>query len=372
MTSNRADVYGKYSLGSGAILSEVDQVWSDLADPLVLAEYETSMRRDMLKSGIPIETFSNWKVMDVGTGRQALTFLEFGAFEVSHFDISPENVSRVDAFRKANGLEKRLTTTCCDLVQTDLGTDRFDFIYLNGIVQHFSNVGLGVTRCMRALKPGGLLWLYFYRSGTFDNFVLYMLRVLANGSNTVTNVDCMKEYFINSLITFSEDARRNYMSSIFMDGVFTKNAQLFTVDTYTEFARQCGFEIVSSSGIDPVGKDVDHYYARAATVVTLKKVREVDDMAPAARLLSPQVAVNQLDPSHYSEPEILKSIELYCELAERLTNPALPPSIRPAVVMRLFHLLAHKTRQPAYDVLQRHVDLQACITAINEALKAEY
>lgn len=166
MTSNRAYVYGKYSLGSGAILSYVDQVWSELADPKVLAGYETSIRRYMVKSGIPIENFAKWKVMDVGTGRQALTFLNFGAVEVAHFDISPENVARLDTFRMANGLEKRLTTTCCDLVQTDLGTDRFDFIYLNGIVQHFSDVGLGVTRCMRALRPGGLLWLYFYRSGT--------------------------------------------------------------------------------------------------------------------------------------------------------------------------------------------------------------
>lgn len=367
-----ADVYGKYSLGSGAILKDADSVWNDLADPQVLASYEASMRRDMVKSGIALGRFSSWHVMDVGTGRQALTFLKFGAARVSHFDISPENCARVASYSKANNLESRLDTTCCDLVQFELGQDRFDFVYLNGIIQHFSDVGRGAMRCIRALKTGGYLWLYFYRSGTFDNFVLYMLRTLANGSNVVTDNDKMKEYFVNSLITYSDDVKKNYLSSIFMDGIFTRYARLYSAATYIKFAECCGCEIVSSSGLDPVGRDVDHYYARAATVLTLRKIKDVPDLAGAAALLSPDLEVDQLDAALYDDPAILRSLAIYGRVASRLSHPSVPVTIRQTVVMRLFHFLAHRTRQPDYEVMNRHEDLQACLEAIDSVLGEEY
>lgn len=44
MTSKIVDVYGKYSLGSGAILSNADQVWNDLASSQVLAGYDPMQR----------------------------------------------------------------------------------------------------------------------------------------------------------------------------------------------------------------------------------------------------------------------------------------------------------------------------------------
>src|SRR5437016_4442120 len=93
----RADVYGKYSLGSGAILSDPNRVWNALADPQVVADYENSIRRDLAKSGIPIASLFDWDIMDVGTGRQALAFLSMGARHVVHHDISAENVARVEA-----------------------------------------------------------------------------------------------------------------------------------------------------------------------------------------------------------------------------------------------------------------------------------
>lgn len=367
-----ADCYGRYSLGSGAILKNADSVWNELDDPQVLAGYEASMRRDMIKSGISLDQLAEWHVMDVGTGRQALTFLKFGAKRVSHFDISSENCARVKAYLDSNGLGGRLTSLCCDLVETDLGEAAFDFVYLNGIVQHFSDVGRGLARCLRALKQDGYLWLYFYRSGTFDNFVLYMIRTLANGCNVVTNEETMREYFVNSLFTYSDDIKRNYLSSIFMDGIFTRYARLYSAETYMEFAERAGCEIVASSGLDPLGRDVDHYYARAATVLTLRKVSNVPDLAEAEALLAPEAEVNQLDAGLYDDSTILQTLALFCGVARRLDHPSVPANIRASVVLRLFKFLAHTTRQPDYDPMARHTDLQSCLSAIDDVLSQEY
>lgn len=368
-----ADVYGKYSLGSGAILSDPDRVWNDLADPAVIADYETSMRRDLAKSGLPIAKLADAAVMDIGTGRQALVFLKMGARSVDHFDISPENVARVQAHIGAERLQDRLRTTCADVVETELGEERYDLVYLNGIVQHFSDVGRGLGRCMRAVRKGGLLWLYFYRSGTFDNFVLYALRTLANGSNVVTDFTLAKEYYVAARLFFSPEARDNYLTSIFMDGVFTRYARLYSAATYLDVARRCGFDVVSSSGLDPLGRDVDHEFARAATVVTLRKVREAGEAerSEALTLLSPESEVDQLRRDLYDDPLILASLDRLEQLRDALSSRSVPASIRPLVVMRLFAVLA-QTRAPNYDASRRHHDLQACLEAATRSITEEF
>jgi|GEM_PF-2853073 len=373
----RAAVYGKYSLGSGAILRDPERVWNALADPQVVADYEASMRRDLVKSGIPVARLADWSVMDVGTGRQALAFLSMGAKHVVHHDISAENVARVKDYIAAESLFHRLETRCCDIVVTDLGHDRFDFVYLNGIVQHFSDVGAGIVNCVRALKPGGFLWLYFYRSGTFDNFVLYMLRTLATGSNVVTDQALMRDYYVASRLFFSQDAKDNYLTSIFMDGIFTRQARLYSAKTYLAFADAAGFDVVSSSGLDPLGREIDHYFARAATVVTLQKNRSVSeaDLQNAAALLSPMREVDQLDASLYSEEndaDILKSLALYRQLNVLLSNSDVPAATRMLVVMRLFAFLASKTRESGYDQMRRHTDLQALLSTMIDLVAAEY
>jgi SAM-dependent methyltransferase len=370
----RREIYGKYSLGSGTILADKDRVWSAFDDPEVIASYEASMRRDLAKSGIPIDTLATWRVMDVGTGRQALAFLNMGAGQVDHFDLGAENVTRLKTHIADHGLEARIETSCSDLVEADLGRDRFDFIYLNGIVQHFSDVGRGLVNCIRALKPGGLLWLYFYRSGTFDNFLLYMLRVLANGGNVVRDEGSLREHYVAARLFFPADAKDSYLTSCYMDGVFTPFARLYTPKTYLAFAQECGLEIVSSSGLDPVGRDVDHYFARAAVVVTLARTRVVGDreLAAAASHLAPESEVDQLDPARYREPEILRSIELFRGLTTALDKPYVPQSIRILTALRLFAFLAQGTRAASYDSMRRHHDLHDLLERAIGLIGGEY
>jgi SAM-dependent methyltransferase len=366
------NVYGRYSLGSGAVLKDPDKVWSAVADPDVLASYESSMRQDLMKAGIAVERLRDWHVMDVGTGRQALVFLGMGARSVSHFDISSENVERLSAYLNEAKIGDRLTTRCCDLVTTDLGREQYDFVYLNGIVQHFSDVGRGLENCVSAIKPGGYLWLYFYRSGTFDNFVLYLLRNLVHGSNVATDPAVLREYFFASVMAYSEDAKKNHRSSSFMDGVFTRYARLYSPATYLRFAHACGLEVVSSSGLDPLGRDVDHYFARAATVVTLRKMRGNVDLSKSRALLAPENEVNQLNAALYDDPEIRRTVELYRHMRERLSSPSVPRSATLAVVLRIFHFLASKTWAAGYDVTHRHRDLQAVLENTNRLLADEY
>lgn len=366
--TQRSDVYGRYSLGSGAILKDPNRVWAAFADPEIVASYRASIARDLVKSGIPATQLAQWDVMDVGTGRQALALLELGARHVDHFDISAENVDRVRRHIADAGLGAKLATRCCDLVQTDLGRDRYDFVYLNGIVQHFSDVGRGIANCVRALRQDGRLWLYFYRSGTFDNFVLYALRKLMYGSNAVPESFSFDDVHAAARLFYSDTATDNYLTSIYMDGVFTRYARLYSVETYLRATAAMGLEVVSSSGIDPIGRDVDHCFARAATVVTLRKTSAASDAAidRAAELLSPSREVDQLDPSMYDDPQIVESVRLFARVAKAV---AARPAFKDLAAMRIFGFLAQVVRKPDFDPLGRHAALQDVLGNVARAIE---
>lgn len=319
-----------------------------------------------------MEDISKWHIMDVGTGRQALTFLNLGAKKVDHYDISSENVERVLKFRIRTGQQNQLSTECCDLVEKTLPSNKYDFIYLNGIVQHFSNVGIGIENCIKSLKKQGILWLYFYRSGTFDNFILYMIRNLIHDSNIAQNDHFLKEHYIASLLRYSDDVKKNYMTSIYIDGVFTKYAQLFKLSHYEKFLAERGLETISSSGVDPIGKDVEHYYARAATVLTLKKIDDNIDFSKLRYNLSPENDVNQLNKKMYVQPEIINNINLYTEIKNFLIKKNIPKSLTVLISLRLFEFLAIKTRDTNYNPMNRHKVLKQLLKTVLKTLKEEY
>jgi len=372
MTTYR-DFYGRYSLGSGAILPNQDKVWERFADPEIVAAYKKSIFRDLVKSGVSLDEIKEWTIMDVGTGRQALALLELGAKAVDHFDISPGNVEKVKQYIAQENISDRLSSTCCDIVETDIHREKYNFIYLNGIVQHFSNVGVGIEKCMAALKNGGLLWLYFYRSGTFENFVLFMIRDIIHYSNIATDIQKMKEHYLSSLLFFSRSGvRKDYLSSIYMDGAFTRFANLYTLQDYVGFVKNRGFEIVSSSGIDPVGRDIDHYYSRAATVLTLRKIKDRVAYDSIENNLCPEKDIDQLDRSLYREKEIIASIEIYESLKEFLRRPDVPASLSVLVSLRVFDYLATVTRAADFDPMQRHLGLQEVLSGTLQFLREEY
>jgi SAM-dependent methyltransferase len=204
-------VYGKYSLGSGSILFDSDRLFSSIDNPEVIESYKKSISKDFDKAGIGKNLLKDCTVLDVGTGRQAIAFYKLGAKKIKHYDLSPENVKRMNRYIESNSLQNKITTECVDLVKYAPPKNHFDLVFLHGIVQHFSDVGLGLKHCLEAVKEGGYVSLYFYRSGTFLNFVVYLIRDLIN------KVADPKEYFINSSLIYSDDCLPDLFVSNMMD-----------------------------------------------------------------------------------------------------------------------------------------------------------
>jgi len=328
-------VYGKYSIGGGGVLSDPDKVFCAVDDSEVIESYKTSMQRDIERAGVSLKDFKTFKVLDVGTGRQAIAFHLLGAQQVCHYDISPYQVERMKLFIESNSLKDRISTECIDLVKYSPPSNSFDFVYLHGIVQHFSHTGVGLKNCLEAVKKNGYLWLYFYRSGTFVQFIIYLLRDLIKHGDLDP-----REYFINTSILYNDYCKPNYFTSGLMDNLFATYSHLYTPKSYLLFLKECGFEVIFSSKLDPFGSDINHKYAHQSVILVCKRAVEKDLSECNIDVLSPE----RTNDNHN---EILQTINEYNSLKHILHLDNIPKSF---IMSLAFKLLSFVTNNKDFNI----------------------
>jgi len=269
------------------------------------------VENDLKKSGI-LRKISNFEVMDVGTGRQSLALAMCGAKSINHFDISKEHVRRFRSLLSERYASLPITMQYKDLCRPPyLTREQFDFVYLNGIVHHFSDTSVGLKNCAAAVKKHGRIWVYFYRSGTFKWFVCSMIRALTDAAEIDT-------LFCASGLQFSEGDTANLTTSRIMDDFFAPYIHLYSPFDYIEFMDRLGFHVFASNDIDPLS-EVNHDLLHHSATLVFERIdsRDIADIDTGA-MLSPQAARDQLDDSIYDDDRPKKSIELFRNLQERL------------------------------------------------------
>lgn len=295
-------------------MRDPDKVFGPIDDPDIIRDHVASFKRDLNRMGIDI---IDKVVTDVGTGRQAIAASLLGAKHVYCYDISEQNVKNLTEYIRKNKIEN-ITSRRVDLTQQ--APQASDFVYLHGIVQHFSHTGRGLKNCLDAVNAGGHVWLYFYRSGTFKMFMIEMLRDLIG----TLDID---EYFMGSTILYSENATPNYQVSGIMDDMFTEHINLYEPRTYIRFLEQAGFEVIFESKLYPL--DAVNHSLHESVIVGAKRVREG---APDISLLSPKNSVKQLELT-YDNEIINETVRAYRDL----TN--LSPNVRMILSMSLYRFL---------------------------------
>jgi hypothetical protein len=211
----------------------------------------------------------------------------------------------------------------------------YDLVYLSGIAHHFSNTQKGLINCAQAVKIGGKIWVYFYRSGTFKWMVCQMIRSLVKPEE----IDL---YFYNSALIYANGNLQNDNTSLLMDDLFVPYIHLYPPHDYITFFNKCGFEICGSSHCDPVSH-VNHRLAHHSAVLVFERKRDVclNEVA-LDDILTPEKSVDQMNESLYEDEqtrEVIRKFEIVKENLFVKDNPAL----RTCLCLAL-----HKTAAPQY------------------------
>ena len=146
---NMSKVYGNYSTGSGTGIEEdsVNNIFSDSS----IAYYEKEISENLYKMGLDIDSLSKFNVFNIGTGRETIALYNLGAKMVSHYDFSKENVNRLQSYIENFNI-KTIKTRQANIVDYQLKHAQFDLAYVHGIVQHFSDTGIGLLNVLKAIK----------------------------------------------------------------------------------------------------------------------------------------------------------------------------------------------------------------------------
>jgi SAM-dependent methyltransferase len=302
-----SDIYGKYAFGNQFEEFFTPEAINTLAEKQIL--------RDLRTSGITQPELSDMVVMDVGLGRQAVAFASLGVKQVDHFDISTHNFRRFSNYLAQRNLP--ILSTNADLCLYSLPRDKYDYVYLAGIVQHFSNPAVGLKNCASAVKPGGKLWLYFYRSGTFHWLITDMIRGLLRERY-------IDEFFFASTQIHGAGNPSNPITTSIMDDFYAPCIHLFPQQDYLAFMTACGFEVVGSANTEPPGQSVlkeGHLTCNYAMQRSTKNIVDISTI-DTGDLLTPKRSVNQLDPNLHRGEEIQEILTLYQELKRITEKPS--------------------------------------------------
>ena len=166
---NYNQVYGKFSSGSASWLDD-EQFSKSETEPfsdLIIDYYLTQVQLDLIKIYQPLD-LKNKKIMDVGTGRQALAFSKLGVKKVDHFDISKSNIKKFQNYLKKNQI--KINSHLCDIADENFAKynldTTYDLVYLHGIIQHVKNPILALMNLSTITSIGSVIWLYFYQTGS--------------------------------------------------------------------------------------------------------------------------------------------------------------------------------------------------------------
>ncbi len=293
------DLYGKYSFGS---------MYESLLSDNGIIHIKKIIEDDMRIAGV-LEKLSSLRIMDVGTGRQALSMGLLGAGKVEHYDISKAHVKRFGNLLREQYPKLPVTTTHADLCIDELPRDSYDFVYLAGIVHHFSNPGIGLLNCARAVKLNGRIWVYFYRSGTFKWFVTEMIRGLLS-------TDDLDRYFYASAQLYGHGDIANPVTSQVMDDLFAPYIHLFPPQDYLRFMNLLGFELCSTSHSEPL-LSCNHDLCHHSAVLVFERTQALEmEAIDTHTLLQPEDETDQLDPKLYEDEDTIDIISLYGEVKE--------------------------------------------------------
>jgi ubiquinone/menaquinone biosynthesis C-methylase UbiE len=137
------------------------------------------------RNGISLESVRGKSVLDAGCGggRYTGAWRILGAKPATGLDISPANITDARGRAAAAGL-RGVEFREGNVLSLDVPDNSFDIVFSNGVLHHTRDWEAGIAELLRALKPGGLGWLYLIENpgGLFWDSIEILRVVMRNES----------------------------------------------------------------------------------------------------------------------------------------------------------------------------------------------
>ena len=260
-------VYGKHSLGTGGWLEDslFEMGQKDVYSKSIIDSYIKQISLDLCSIGIK-EDLDKISVMDVGTGRQALALHAMGAKKITHYDISLTNIKEFSHYTKLNNIP--IKSFHEDICNTNFNNnEKFDFIYLQGIIQHVKDAYSAIKNLSEASNKGSKIWFYNYQAGPLSHLCVEALRRLAPN-------DINYEDLILKLGKYKLSAKN---IDTIIDDLGCTFRNLISNDNYKKTLEKFGYTRYFTKDVAEQGKGLNLKIKRSACISAYKKNNAYQD-----------------------------------------------------------------------------------------------
>jgi SAM-dependent methyltransferase len=149
------------------------------------AEPARLLRERLTRNNVALPDLASATVLDAGCGggRYSVAWKLLGAKDVLGVDLSEPGIADARARGSAMALES-VRFEHMDVVELPVTPNSFDIVFSNGVLHHTRDWKRGVHGLLRALKPGGLGWLYLIENpGGYFWDVIELLRDIVRGES---------------------------------------------------------------------------------------------------------------------------------------------------------------------------------------------
>ena len=262
-------VYGKFTSGTGSWLP--DELFligmKNPYDQRVIDSYISVVAGDLSK--LDINSINGLHIMDVGSGRQALALNKLGAKFVTHYDISKSNINNFKKYLKKNNI-KKIKSKHEDICKQKFNQgDKYDFVYLQGIIQHVKNPKQAIINIASSCKFGSKIWFYYYQVGSIHQLYAEMYRSILK--------EKINPLIIRNTLLISGISIKD--TNILIDDISCSYRYLISSNYYDELFDKLGFTKIFKKDIIDHSKVINLRITPAACIAGFEKYEQNINMS---------------------------------------------------------------------------------------------
>ncbi len=263
------------------------------------------------------EKRSKQHVFNIGVGRESVYFQKIGYEKITYLDICKENTDNLRQYCVQKDIQN-INIINADIEKyNNLPENTFDLVFMCGIYQHIEHPSYALARIIKALKPGGKMYMGFYRSGEWKYFLIAIIRTLIDQSM----FSKVKKYGA-ILETFGE--LNHYQTSRLIDDFYIPCMHKFDPKDIIHDIEVLGGSVFQ---FDNDFRDYNHeskeYFSIGGDRIYITKNSssdyDVKEIIPKLRTFTGKDQINDIDYREqiiYENIELAKNIRLRFELGE--------------------------------------------------------
>jgi len=313
--TNKEKLQDNYSKKTDFIYGE--QTWAPLfadGDGKEIDSTDNNARKYIIQSleimKIGPEDLKDKTVFNIGSGREAKIFVEMGAKFVTHFDISQGAVKNTQRYIEENNIQN-LEAIRGDIQSAQIEPNKYDIIFLAGVYQHIKTPAIALVNFINMLKPGGIMYMGFYRSGEWKYFIVDAIRYLLDSRM----LGLVKK--ANSILhTFNQPV--HYQNARLLDDFFVPYKHNFHPNDVIHDIELLGGEVYhfDNDFRDYNHEGTDYFSIGGDRIYVTKKHKTIVDIKEKIDQLKTKKGRHQLFDMEYKEDIIKKNIELIKQIRQ--------------------------------------------------------